>query len=137
MNFKFLCEQVFFENELSFIAEQAELVAKSLNNLKDYADEAIEKSIEAKVASKQTRDPIDVTQLIILRKQLKQLLKPKWDNNLNDREIEKKLDNYIEAAYIDPTTVKGIDGENLSYSLDLKGLKYLHRKWLGVKSFDA
>lgn len=137
MNFKFLCEQVFFENELSFIAEQAELVAKSLNNLKDYADEAIEKSIEAKVASKQTRDPIDVTQLIILRKQLKQLLKPKWDNNLNDREIEKKLDNYIEAAYIDPSTVKGIDGENLSYNLDLKGLKYLHRKWLGVKSFDA
>lgn len=137
MNFKFLCEQVFFENELSFIAEQAELVAKSLNNLKDYADEAIEKSIEAKVASKQTRDPIDVTQLIILRKQLKELLKPKWGNNLNDREIEKKLDNYIETAYIDPTTVKGIDGENLSHSLDLKGLKYLHRKWLGVKSFDA
>jgi hypothetical protein len=132
MNFNLLLEQVLFENELFLISEQAEAIANKLENLSDFADTANKEAETAKQATSQTGNPIDVKQLAELRNKLMELVSTgqRWNVNLTPEEKEKKLDDYIQNAYIDASTVVGLNGERLPHGLNLKGLRYLHRRFI-------
>lgn len=132
-NLNLICEQALFENALSLIAENAEkLVNEGLENIKDYADEANTVLDQAKETSKTERKEIDYSGLINLRNDLKELLRVNLWPNLQGERLESKLDDYIQSALMDPSTVLGIRGERLPTTLPIKGLRYLHRKWLGM-----
>ena len=74
MNLKLLIEQVLFEQKLIDLAEQAELVAQELKNLRDFADLANASADEAKQISKETGEELDVSALYALRDHLKSFL---------------------------------------------------------------
>jgi len=131
INFNLICEQVFFQKELSVIAENAEKIVKKLESLKDFSDEANATSEEAKLASRTNSfTPIDTSALRELRNELRDLLKSKLWPNAEGEELEARMDNYIKKAFIEPGSVMGIQGERLSPDLNLRGLRYLHRDWI-------
>lgn len=133
MNFKLLSESVLYENELVLIAEQAEQIVKKLNTLTDFALEADKEADIAKKTTKESGKLIDTKELFALRNKLMQVVSNSrnWPKNLSQEEKEKKLDQYIMNGYIDPTNIVGLNGERLSPNLNLKGLRYLHRKFIG------
>jgi len=138
MNFNLLSEQVLFENELFLISEQALAIANKLENLSDFANTAKQEAEVAKQNTKKTGEPIDVKELSALRAKLMLLVGTSlnWGTNLTPEQREKKLDDYIQNAFIDPSSVVGLNGESLPHSLNLKGLRYLSRHFInGYKGF--
>jgi hypothetical protein len=128
MNLKFLIEQVLLEQELHYIAEQAELIAEDLNNLKDFANEADSEAAEAKNIQRQTREVIDVSQLQALRLQLMEFLQ----NALRQRFDDKSLDQYIDLILFNPNKVVGPRGERLfDPNENMRGLRYLKTDFIG------
>jgi hypothetical protein len=128
MDLKFLIEQVLLEQELRYIAEQAELVAEDLDNLKDFANEADKEATEAKNIQKQTREVIDVSQLQALRLQLMEFLQ----NALRQRFDDKSLDQYIDLILFNPNKVVGPRGERLfDPNENMRGLRYLKTDFIG------
>jgi hypothetical protein len=128
MDLKFLIEQVLLEQELHYIAEQAELIAEDLNNLKDFANEADSEAAEAKNIQRQTREVIDVSQLQALRLQLMEFLQ----NALRQRFDDKSLDQYIDLILFNPNKVVGPRGERLfDPNENMRGLRYLKTDFIG------
>jgi hypothetical protein len=128
MELKFLIEQVLLEQELCYIAEQAELIAEDLNNLKDFANEADSEAVEAKNIQRQTREVIDVSQLQALRLQLMEFLQ----NTLRQRFDDKSLDQYIDLILFNPNKVVGPRGERLfDPNENMRGLRYLKTDFIG------
>ena len=128
MDLKFLIEQVLLEQELRYIAEQAELVAEDLDNLKDFANEADSEAAEAKNLQRQTREVIDVSQLQALRLQLMEFLQ----NTLRQRFDDKSLDQYIDLILFNPNKVIGPRGERLfDPNENMRGLRYLKTDFIG------
>ena len=130
-NLNLICEQVLFENTLSLIAENAE----KLINIRDFAGAAGDETVEAKQIAAANRTEIDRTGLKKLRDELKLLFQTQLGLGGSDAEIEAKLDDYIENVVRDPSSVKGLQGEPLSPDLNLRGLKYLHRRWFAGSNF--
>jgi len=132
MTFNYLIEQALFRTELVLLSEQAEVIGRKLESLLDFAKETNEEADKAKKQSRETNDSIDVSKLKNLREELMKLVckSQRWSNDLNQEDKEKKLDDYIEKAYMDPTLIKGLRGETLPRNLNLKGLRYLHRRFI-------
>jgi hypothetical protein len=132
MTFNYLIEQALFRTELVLLSEQAEVIGRKLESLLDFAKETNVEVDKAKKQSRETNDSIDVSELNSLRGELMKLVSKsqRWSNDLNQEDKEKKLDDYIEKAYFDPTLIKGFKGETLPRNLNLRGLRYLHRRFI-------
>lgn len=128
MNLKLLIEQVLFEQKLIDLAEQAELVAQELKNLRDFADLANASADEAKQISKETGEELDVSALYALRDHLKSFL----FTALGKRFDDKQLDDYIDVILFNPDKAVGPRGERLfNSSENMRGLRYLKTQFIG------
>lgn len=128
MDLRLLIEQALFENELVYIAEQAQLIAEQLDNLKDFADEAGSEAEEAKNIQRQTRDVLDASSLVALRNELRVFLQ----NTLRRQFDDVALDQYINTILFDPNKVVGPRGERLfDPNENMRGLRYLKTDFIG------
>lgn len=132
MNLNLLLEQVLFENDLVLIAEQAQVIGQKLEKITDFAELANKQAETAKAVTKKTGQPINPKDLLDLRSKLMNIVSvgQNWQKTLTPEQREKKLDDYIQNAYVDPSSVVGLGGEILSPGLNLKGLRYLHRRFI-------
>ena len=128
MNLKLLIEQVLHEQKLISIAEQAEIIAEELNNLRDFADTANVNADDAKRVSRETGEELDISALHDLRDELKNFL----FTSLGRRFDDKQLDDYIDMILFNPNKVIGPRGERLfNAGENMRGLRYLKTEFIG------